>query len=75
MGNGNWVRTEVVQALRQGYTMSSEQACIEGQADAIMDLVERIASETDRFHMFVGWLNGRRLACKGVEEDEGDVNG
>jgi hypothetical protein len=73
MADNSWVRTEVVQALRQGYSSGDEQGCVEGQADAIMNLIEQIASETDRFHLLIGWLNNLRLAVAAEGKEDRDA--
>jgi len=70
----NWVRCEIIQALRQGYS-SSEQESIEKQADAVMAWVERTAGEADSFHMLVSYLNDMRLTEGGkqlLERDEAE---
>lgn len=68
MTQNGWVRAEVIQALRQGYSEGSEQRCIESQADAVMALIEQIASDTDRFYLLIGWLNNLRLRVRDIEE-------
>lgn len=43
--------------------MQSEliQKVVTGQADALMKDIERICSNEDEYHQFVGWLNNMRL--------------
>jgi hypothetical protein len=80
---GNWVRSEIIQALRQGYSASfatsngeawSEEACIQQQANALMGLIERAVDDADKFTALVGYLNDLRL--REVEsEDKEDADG
>jgi hypothetical protein len=66
----NWVRSEIIEALRVGYSAGEQQACIESQADVVMALLNKLASDADTFHLFIGYLNGIRLD-RSRENDNG----
>jgi hypothetical protein len=68
-GDDGWVRARIVEALWEGNKEGNESS-IERQADAVMALLDRTASETDTFHAFVGYLNGLRLMVRDIEEDK-----
>jgi hypothetical protein len=86
---GNWVKSEIIQALRQGYSASfatsngeawSEEACIQQQANALVHLIERVVTDADSFHLLIGFLNDLRLReveseDAGESEDREDADG